>query len=130
MNTTETELENMEHFLETHAFTYRGCGTWHDAVTSLIHPTSIAYKILKQRISKPTWSNDSLGDFITTIDREDGKQTRGRIVKCWWPLNSGNERWLLLVNDQFYGFWHSCREAKQKFGFDCISNPDCKKPNK
>ena len=47
----ERELIRMAKELEDHAFVYLGNDEWIDAVTSLKHCTSVAFKILKQRMT-------------------------------------------------------------------------------
>ena len=133
-NARDGDIERMEKELESHAFAYCGNGEWQDAVTSLRHPTSIAYKILKQRMKEVTlWTHDDMGDFIVTIDRTDEgiPAVQGRIIKCCLTSKRGY-RWMLLVNNHFSGFWDSCNKAKEKFDKDCVSHgncPDCGQPN-
>jgi hypothetical protein len=120
MNTAEEiKFEELERCLESHAFVYKGCGMWQDAVTALTYPTSQAYIILRQRLYS-LWTRDNLGDYNITIDRrnEDIPIVIGKIIKC--HNTSDNERWLLLVNNINYGFYKSCKQAKKRFDKDCM----------
>lgn len=125
MNAEETLLQH-EKELEAHAFTYRGGGYWHDAVTSTIVPSSVAYKILQQRLH-PKWHKDNMGDYVIEIPHPTtGILVRGRIIRChvtrpYKKYGYRTEgRWLLLVNDHAYGFWKTMREAVARFTKDCV----------
>lgn len=47
----EAELIEMAKQLEDNGFVYLGNDEWRDVMTSLKHPISVAYKILKQRVT-------------------------------------------------------------------------------
>jgi hypothetical protein len=70
------------------------------------------------------WHKDNMGDYV--IEIESTPMVRGRIVRCpivtrfstrFWRTKS---RWLLLVNDNQYGFWKTMRQAMDKFEKDCV----------
>lgn len=126
--TAEEELLLKEKLLEEHAFTYRGGGYWHDAVTSEIYTSSVAFKVLMQRLGAH-WHKDSLGDYVIRIDRPGCKVITGKIIRC--PITqpykkigyNTQSRWLLLVNDHAYGFWKTMHQAMDKFQKDCVPKP-------
>jgi hypothetical protein len=82
------------------------------------------------------WHKDSMGDYVIEVEDKATKRfVRGRIIRCpivsqfaqrFWRTKN---RFLLLVNDSQYGFWHSVREAMAKWEKDCMPKnakcPDC-----
>ncbi len=76
------------------------------------------------------WKRDNMGDYVVTIDnlKEIGTipPVIGRIIRCHvvhrfkkylWRTTS---RWLLLVNNQFYGFHTTLRTCMERFDKDCV----------
>jgi hypothetical protein len=91
------------------------------------------------KVKKSEWKRDRLGDYILTIDRsaEHIPRVSARVIRCpivkqhgkYWRTTS---RWLLLVNDHFYGFWGTMKRAQEKFFEDCVPKgncPECGLPN-
>lgn len=87
------------------------------------------------------WKRDNMGDYVVTIDtyKETGiPPVSGRIIRChivhrfakrFWQTQS---RWLLLVNNNFYGFHRSLKACIDRFDKDCVPKgkcPDCGQPN-
>lgn len=85
------------------------------------------------------WKKDDMGDYIISIDRtaESIPLVEGRIIRCpittkWKYQWRTKQRWLLLVNYNFYGFWDTLHEAAERFDKDCVPKgncPDCGLPN-
>lgn len=139
----ELELEQAEKFLESHAWVYCGAGIWSDAVTSLRHPTSVAYGIAKQRFEdgkkelNPTQvalrvkrllleeqmyrAQMGIGEIKRQCSKHD--IIRGRLI--WSPakqrvVNTHEglpDNW----NDGCYSV--SCSICGEEFGWHCPKNP-------
>lgn len=82
---------------------------------------------------KLTWKKDNMNDYVITVDRsaEGIPVVRGRIVRCPITKPFGvkgwrtQARWLLMVNNRFYGFWKSLQEAQGRFDRDCVPKGNC-----
>lgn len=73
------------------------------------------------------WRKDDMGDYVVSIDRSANNvpSIEGRIIRCpittkWKYQWRTKQRWLLMVNNNFYGFWDTLHEAAERFDKDCV----------